>query len=237
MTHERPTSEEELVERVRSIDIEAPPALRRRVEQMIADAPARGRLPLRGRRARGGPRASAAWRSRPLAGALAAAAVVAVLAVALSSGGGSRHTLGLTSAAAPTLLASTTPAPLHSAHSRFLTTGVEGVRFPYLEDALRWRSTGARTDTVDGRAVTTVFYSRGRARVGYAIYAGVPSPSSGGGVVRWDHGTQYHVLAGNGTAIIAWKRDGHLCVMSSSNASAAELIHLAGWTGARASAA
>ena len=235
MTTQRPQNEDELFDLVRSIDVEAPPALRARVEEMIAAAPTRGRLGFAGGRVGGG--SSRPWRSRPLAGALAIAVVVAALVVALTSGGGARHELSLRSAATPTLRASTTPGPARSGHSGFLAAEVGGVRFPYLEDALGWRSSGARTDTVAGRDVTTVFYSRGAERVGYAIYAGVPALSSRGGIVHRYHGTEYRVLTGNGPTIISWKRDGHLCVMSSSTASATVLMHLAGWSDERASVA
>jgi hypothetical protein len=222
MTRPRPRNEEELVDLVRSIDVEAPPALRARVEEMVATATERRRPRL----GLGNVGASGIWRRRSLAGALAAAAVAAVLLVTLSAGGG--HTLNLRSAAAPTLLASTIPAPVRSDHSEFLTASVGAVRFPYLEDAFGWHSSGSRTDTIDGRPVTTVFYSRGAARIGYAIY-GVPSPSSAGGVVHDEGGTQYRVLSGSGAAIISWTREGHLCVMSGRGASAQELIRLAGW--------
>jgi hypothetical protein len=235
MTIKRPQTEDELIDLVHSIDIEAPPALRARVDDMVAQAAARRGRPRpavqRRRSGRWG-----MWRARPLAGAFALAVLVAALVVALTSGGGSQG-LSLRSAAAPTLLASTTQAPVRNDHSEFLAAEVGGVRFPYLEDGLGWRSSGARTDTVAGRTVTTVFYSRGAARVGYSIYAGVPAPSSRGGVARFDHGTGYRVLAGNGTAIISWERDGHLCVMSSTTASASQLIHLAGWSGGSATAA
>ena len=245
MTIKRPQTEDELIDLVHSIDIEAPPALRARVEDMVAEAAARRGRPRPAVR-RGGSGRSGVWRARPLTGALTLAVVVAALAVALTSGGGSHglslrsggsHGLSLRSAAAPTLLASTTRGPVRSGHSQFLAAEVGGVRFPYLEDALGWRSSGGRTDTVAGRAVTTVFYSRGAARVGYSIYAGVPAPSARGGVLHLFRGTAYRVLAGNGTAIISWKRDGHLCVMSSSSASASALIHLAGWSGGSATAA
>jgi hypothetical protein len=226
MTLRRPRSEDELVDLVRSIDIEAPPALRARVEEMIAATPSRRRRTARG---------AASWRARPLAGALATAALLAALvAVLATSGGGSGHGLGLRSAAAPTLLTATAPAPAQSARSHFLTAAVEGVRFPYWGDRFGWHSSGARSDTVAGRAVTTVFYTRAGARIGYAIYGGVPAPRSSGGAVATHEGTQYHVLSSGGTSIISWKRGGHLCVMSSRGASAAELIRLAGWDGGSA---
>ena len=58
------------------------------------------------------------------------------------------------------------------------------VPFPYWEDRFGWNSTGSRTDRVDGRSITTVFYtdSHGR-RIGYAILAGSPAPQVAGGVI------------------------------------------------------
>jgi hypothetical protein len=237
MTNPRPRSEDELVDLVRSIDVEAPPALHARVEEMVAAVPARGRLRPRSAAGRGGRRASPMRRARPLAGALATVVVVAGIIVTLTSGGSTRNTLSLRSAAAPTLLAATTAAPSRSDHSQYLKTAVGDVRFPYLEDALGWRASGARTDAVDGRAVTTVFSSRGAQRVGYAIYAGVPSTSWGGASVSSQGGTKFHILSGSGTAIISWTRSGHLCVMASHGASAEELIRLAGWGGSHTVAA
>jgi hypothetical protein len=219
MTPKRPANEDDLAELVRSIDVPAPAELRARVEEMIAAAPTRRRR--------------AAARARPrlaFAGALATAAVIAALVVTLSSGGGSHPAFTLRAAAAPTLLAALSPAPLHSDHSHFVSASVEGVRFPYLEDAFGWHSTGSRSDVVAGRAVTTVFYTRGAQRIGYAIYSGLPAPAAGGGSVRWAANTRYRVLGGGGATVISWARGGHLCVMSSSGASADELIRLAGWS-------
>jgi hypothetical protein len=224
MIGERPTSEDELIELVRSIDVPAPPALRARVEEMVAAAPARRRtLPWSARRSGASPA-----RARPLAAALAGAVAVAALVVALTSGGGGHSTLSLRRAAAPTLLASTTPAPGRSGETQFLATAVGNVRFPYLEDGLGWRASGSRTDTIAGHAVTTVFYSRGPSRVGYAIYAGLPATSREGSV-RVQDGIRFHVVTNNGSAIISWTRSGHLCVMASQGANANELIRLAGW--------
>jgi hypothetical protein len=234
MIGERPTSEDELTELVRSIDVPAPPALRARVEEMVAAAPARRRTRLRSAAARGDRSAGALPRARPLAAALAGAVAIAALVVALTAGGGGHSALSLDRAAAPALRASTTPAPGRNGDSQFLAAAVGDVRFPYLEDALGWRASGSRTDTIAGHAVTTVFYSRGSSRVGYAIYAGLPATSREGSVRR-QYGIRFHVVSNNGTAIISWTRSGDLCVMASHGASADALIRLAGWgTGATA---
>src|SRR5438105_2227417 len=213
MTKLRPANEDELVELVRSIDVEAPATLRAGVERMIADARARGGL-----------------RRRTLTGAAAGAALAGGVAAVLIVSGGSTHAgLNLRAAAAPTLLAATSPAPRESDHSHVLAAAVDGVHFPYWEESFGLRSSGTRHDTLGGRTVTTVFYSHGDSRIGYAIYGGVPSPRPRGGSVQLQGGTAYRVLRSDGTSIISWMRGGHLCVMSSRRASPAELMRLAAW--------
>jgi hypothetical protein len=240
MSYRRPQSEDELVELVSSIDVQAPATLRSSVERMLADAPIAPRSPAAAllRRAlpvgRAGLGAGRASRSRSrsrggLAGGLAAAALASVIVALVLATSGGTASLSLRSAAAPTLLASTTPAPRERDHSHFLAAAVDGVRFPYWEESFGWRSTGARHDTFRGRPVTTVFYRRGHSTIGYAIYSGVPSSRPSGGVVRWQNGTAYDVTSDGGTAIISWLHSGHLCVMSGHYASAAALMRLASW--------
>jgi hypothetical protein len=156
--------------------------------------------------------------------------VAIALAVGLSGGGS--PTLSMGQAAAPTLRAATLPAPPESsAHREQLAAAVDGVKFPYWEDRFGWRSTGARTDRVDGHAVTTVFYadSSGR-RIGYAILAGTPAPRSGGGTIAWRDGMPYRLLTEHGAAAVTWVRDGHLCVVSGRGVSSATLLRLASWS-------
>ena len=127
----------------------------------------------------------------------------------------------------------TMPAPVHSvSHSGRLNAAVDGVYFPYWEDHFGWRSTGTRTDHVDGRAVTTVFYqdSAGR-RVGYAIVAGTPSPRMSGGTVALRGGVPYRMITVNGVHVICWMRNGHLCVVGARGVSSATLLKLASWSG------
>ena len=104
-----------------------------------------------------------------------------VVAIAVGLGGNGRaHTVSFSQATAPTLRAATLPAPPESqAHHAQLAVAVDGVPFPYWSERFGWHSTGSRTDRVDGRTVTTVFYSdsSGR-RVGYAILAGSARPGS-----------------------------------------------------------
>jgi hypothetical protein len=102
------------------------------------------------------------------------------------------------------------------------------VPFPYWEDRFGWHSTGTRSDQIDGRTVTTVFYSdaAGR-RIGYAILAGTPAPPINGGNVSWHGGVPYRLLTDNGASTVVWQRDGHLCVLSGHGVSSATLLRLA----------
>lgn len=210
--------------------VKAPESLHRRVQAMVADAqrstPARRRM---------------GWampaRRLAVAGATALAAAGAVLAVTLPGGGGS-GALTPNAAAALALSPATLPAPSESpSNRRELTASVGGVAFPYWEERFGWRGSGARSDTLGGRAVTTVFYSNPSGqRIGYAIVAG-PAPASGGGTVveRW--GVSYRLSSQDGANAIVWRRGGHLCVMAGRGVSPRTLLSLASWGSERAHAA
>lgn len=220
MSEQRPHSESEIVDLVRSIDVRAPSSLHRDVERMVS----RARSPQR------------ATRLRRLAAVGAVAVVAVAIAVALTLAGGG-HALDLREASALTLRAPTSGAPAQSpGDAAELAVAVEGVAFPYWEDRYGWRATGARSDRVGGREVTTVFYSEGSRRIGYAIVHGVPSPSAAGGRLLWRGGTAYRLLSVGGAEVVAWTRDGRLCVLSGRGVSGAELLALASW-GERAAAA
>lgn len=216
MSDRPPHTESELVELVRSIDVQAPPELHRRVDALVAEHAGRTHANRRPAAIRWG-----------LSGALALAAVVAVLVVSLS-GGGSALTLPTT--VALTMRPATMAAPAQDPRNATeLAADVEGVAFPYWEDRFGWRATGARTDRVDGRTVTTVFYARGHRWVGYAIVAGAPAPHVGGGFVRERGGTSYRFLTEGGASVVTWLRDGRLCVVAGHGVNDATLMALASW--------
>jgi hypothetical protein len=210
-----------IAELVRSFDAPAPESLHQHVQALVASRQNQ-RSPRRG-----------LHRFSPLvlagAGAVAAAVVAVAIAVGLSGG---TSTVSFSQAAAPTLRAATLPAPPESqAHHAQLAVAVDGVPFPYWSERFGWRSTGLRTDRVDGRSITTVFYtdSSGR-RIGYAILAGTPAPTIGGDVIAWRGGVSYRLLSENGAAVVTWLRDGHLCVVSGRSVSSATLLRLASWS-------
>jgi hypothetical protein len=230
--NKRPRTEEELIELVRSSDVRAPDALHRRIEAMVAErsSPRARRWTVGGSGATG-----AALGRRLFAASALAAAVIAVLAVVLSGGG---RSLSLHQATALTLSSPTAPAPSESPRNRTqLVTAVQGVHFPYWEEHFGWRSTGQRTDSVAGRTVTTVFYTnRNGQRIGYAIVAGTPAPSMGGGSEKRRDGTSYRLQSTHGAEVVTWLRNGHLCVLAGRGVDGATLLRLASW-GKRGSAA
>ena len=154
MTEPRPHTESELVEFVRSIDVRAPEELHRKVESLIA-ARSRGARPRTPVRAFGG------GRSRLGMGLAGATALAAVAAVAIAAGltGGTSSGLSVRQTSTLTLRGATAPAPAERPGNRGqLAAAVDGISFPYWEERFGWRSTGARSDHLDGRTVTTVFY-------------------------------------------------------------------------------
>jgi len=217
-----PSSEAELVELVRSVDVRAPDQLQLRVQALIDEHSPRRRP--RGVRWRMPAIARPSWR---LAGALAVAAVA--LGLLLGLPGGSSSPFSLRQASALTLGPASRPAPAEDPHrAGQLVASVDGVDFPYWEDSLGWRSSGARVDHLDGRSMTTVFYSNGRGqRVGYAIVAGRPAPRVSGGHVSWRSKTAYRITRENGAQVVTWERNGHLCVIAGRDVSAAALLRLA----------
>jgi len=212
---------ERVAELIRAVDVRAPERLHRRVQEMVGprERPRRGLI---------------GSRLKPTLAAMAAAAAAGA-AIALLTGG-STHSLSVREASALTLRAATIGAPRESdAHSGQLDMAVDGIAFPYWKERFGWRSTGARTDTIGGRTITTVFYTHANGgRVGYAIVAGAPAPSTLAGLrslgtVTWHGGVAYRLLRENGAPVVVWQRDGRLCVLSGRGVSGASLLALARW--------
>jgi len=220
MSERLPKTESQLVDYVRSIDVRAPQELHSKIEALVAE-----RTPIPHRRP--------AVIGRRLAGGFALAAIVAALVVGLAGGGGGSGGSGptLREALALTLRPATTTAPAESPHNGTqLAAAVDGVAFPYWGERFGWRSSGARSDRVGGRTVTTVFYTnRQEQRIGYAIVAGTPPPPVSGGVVSWRHGTPFRLLSADGSQVVTWQRDGHLCVVAGRDVSGHALLALASW--------
>jgi hypothetical protein len=222
MSEPRPTTESELTELLHALDERAPDELHARVQALLAERP-----PRRAGAHLGG--SGGLRRARLGGGVVAVAALVVALMLVLS--GGARSTPDVSQVSAATLRTATTLAPAESTSARgTLTAVVDGIAFPYWDGRFGWRASGARTDRIDGRTVTTVFYDdAGGQRIGYAILAGTPAPGSSGGTVVWRAGTAYRLLTLHGAPAVAWQRAGHLCVVAGRGVSSATLLQLASW--------
>jgi hypothetical protein len=169
--------------------VPAPISLRIRVKELEATAPA----------------ARAAWQWRRLlpAAGLALAATLAALVFMLAAGGPA-----VDDVLAVALRPATAPASLDREF--------EGIRFPAYE---KWRATGSRTDTIDGRRVRTVFYERDGRTIAYAIVSG-PALSDEAAL---------RTVRDDGRAAVTWTRDGRTCVIVGADVSVDVLARLAVW--------
>lgn len=194
----------------RAATVSAPASLRERVETpRTAVAPrARARGP----------------RMILVAGALIVGTFVAMLAFS----GGAPDGFGVVEAAAFADRGAVEPAP-PAATTTLLDRRGAGLAFPNWATRFGWRATGARTDTRDGRRLTTVYYARDAQRIAYTIVDGRPLelPTGSDSVVE---GTRVRLVRSGGRALVTWQRRGHTCVLSGS-ADAGTLVALAGWKG------
>jgi plasmid stabilization system protein ParE len=202
-------------------EIAAPASLRASVEE-LADGATRGRS----RRDRAADRRRVAvWRPRVSIALVAfAAVVVAIVSIALH--GESAPTVNGTARLA--LAAAVDPAPATDPADRdLLSLRVNRIPFPSYLRSTGWRASGARRDTLDGRHVTTVFYTSGGGRVGYSIVSGTALAVPRGSTVRGPTGVQYVLTSSDGAQLITWRRDGHTCVIASRSVGRGALLALA----------
>ena len=105
-----------------------------------------------------------------------------------------------------------------------------GVPFPYWEDRFGWHATGTRTDRLDGRLLTTVFYRRGAERIAYTIVSGNALPPVTAARTTVRGGTLLAGSMSGGRPVVTWLRRGHTCVLSGGRGvSLGALLQLAGW--------
>jgi len=191
-------------------ELRAPLALRERLE---AD---------RARLAR--PRARRRWFSVALAGATAAAVLLAVVLV--GPGGGPT----LEDAAAFGAQRATAPAP--AADGKLLDADQDGVRFPEWGAKFGWKATGTRSGEIDGREATTVYYEKEGKTLAYTIVGGdaLDPPDDARTVTA--EGTPVELFrTPDGRPGATWERAGHTCVLAGAGVPDAKLAELAGWKG------
>jgi hypothetical protein len=174
------------------------------------------------------PRARASPRRRralvPAVAVLAVAALAAVLVLPSGAPGGP----SVVEAAALGQRPAVEPAP-RPATAKLLDRQAAGLPFPDWSQKFGWRATGARTDTLAGRRMTTVFYAKGARRIAYTIVGGaaLDEPDGSDRVVE---GTRVRLVRARPPALVTWQRRGHTCVLSGT-ADPETLRKLAAWRG------
>jgi hypothetical protein len=160
----------------------------------------------------------------PVVAALAVAALAAVLALPSGTPGGP----SVVEAAAVGQLPAVEPAP-RPATAKLLDRQAAGLPFPDWSQKFGWRATGARTDTLAGRRMTTVFYAKGARRIAYTIVGGAAlhEPDGSDRIVE---GTRVRLVRAGQPALVTWQRRGHTCVLSGT-ADPETLRKLAAWKG------
>ena len=162
-----------------------------------------------------------------------ALAVAGVLAIGLLGGEATRlEGPSLAQAATLALRANNGPAPEEDEINPIqVRAGIDGLRFPYWDDAFGLDAVAMRHDRLGVRRAMTVEYRGKGERVGYTIVAGAPLRlPSGVRHVRRDR-LALTVHRAHGATIVTWRRAGHTCVLASRNAGARRLLELAAWTG------
>ncbi len=104
-----------------------------------------------------------------------------------------------------------------------------GLPFPYWEDAFGWHATGVRTDKVDGRELTTVFYRRRARRIAYTIVPGTSLPAVAGARTITRSGVVVDVTSDGERRVLTWLRRGHTCVLSGTGVPLDAMLELSVW--------
>lgn len=171
-------------------------------------------------------------RLRPLALRLGVAGTVGALVWTLAAVGGGQ--------AAPTVAQAATIAvrPAIASVAKPPDTAVTlprlraaGLPFPYWEDRFGWRATGVRSDWLDGRLLTTVFYRRGDSRIAYTIASGQALPAGADAQAIARAGTSVASFSTDEGHVVTWLRRGHTCVLSGRGVPLDALLKLAVWRG------
>ncbi len=204
-------------------DVVAPDRLRMAVAAAVADAGRGG-----ARRRFAGPMRRGGFRfARAIAVPLAIVVVLAFAAQRIVAPNGGTATPSARDAATVALRQPTNTAPPTVAGGNELAAHAGPISFPTWTRA-GWHAVGARTDTVAGRELRTVFYAdaAGR-RIGYAI-ADAQLPVAGGQLVVL-RGARLRVLDRGATSVVTWRRDGRTCVLAGRGVPVGRLLTLASY--------
>jgi hypothetical protein len=168
-------------------------------------------------------------RLRPVAVAAGVAVgMVIALVVALSVGGpgGSR----VVQAAELSLLPSTeAPPTTNKQRPALLERSFAGVTFPAWSKKFRWHQDGARTDELNGRRTTTVYYTHTHHRIGYTVISGRPVDPPEDAETLNARGLELHHFRLGYQDVVTFERNGRTCVLSGDVHHPETLVKLASW--------
>jgi hypothetical protein len=122
-------------------------------------------------------------------------------------------------------------APAPGADGPRLQVAVDGVAFPNWSRRFGWHHTGARADTLDGRATRTVFYEHMGHRIAYTIISGAPVNTPGDVRTVRRNGMEVALRRDGDHTIAIFERGGRTCVLAGHVESETTLVRLAAWTG------
>jgi len=171
-------------------------------------------------------------RRRAPAFALGLAGAAGALLWTLAALGGGQAALTVAQAATIALRPATAGVAEPASDDHVALPGVQadGMPFPYWEDRFGWHATGERTDRMDGRLLTTVFYRRGAERIAYTIVSGDALGPVAAARTTVRAGTMLAGSWSGGRPVVTWLREGHTCVLSGGrNVPFDALLKLAGW--------
>ena len=196
-------------------DVRAPQSLRESIERERERATARKPF----------------WRRHRLSlvAAGTAAVALAVVAVALQSGGETSQP-ALAKVYETARLNPTTGAPRNLGGTPpVIDANVGELKFPDWEQKFGWTAVGRREDELSGRSVTTVYYRNPEgARLGYAVVSGEPLGDTPPGTPVTRDGKTYHVDQTGDRTIVTWTQQGHTCaIVASSEVPQDRLVDLA----------
>jgi hypothetical protein len=167
-----------------------------------------------------------AVRRRVAAGAGLAAAGAAALALLVLPGSPPAPPT-LTEAAALAARAPTSAQPSgEEAGTALAGMKAWGLEYPNLGRVHGWHASGSRTDDLGRRSAKTVFYSKDGRRIAYTILSpgSVRVPK---GVDTWRRkGRPWYAFDEGGRTVVAWEREGHMCVVSVSGIRRRALVDL-----------
>src|SRR5207248_5431905 len=149
-------------------------------------------------------------------GAAAAALAAAVVLIALPGSESSPRSLTLKQVAA---IAGRSP-------TQGGRTRAWGLAYPDLTREYRWRQAGSRIDRLPGRTARTVYYSRDGHRIAYTIVS-AGSVRVPVGTRSWRRGGRpFYAFRVERRTVVAWEREGHMCVVSASGVGSRTLIRM-----------